>query len=156
MAKQILKGLTMLMLVAGLAFASAVVANGQGGSRLVAQVPFDFIVGDKTLASGQYQVQTVSSAGDALSIRSRDAKDQVLCLTDGANPTRKGAARLVFHRYGNKYFLAQVWTAGSIAGRQIRKTRQEGAIEREMLALTPKRDLNKPVYELVEIAAAVR
>ncbi len=156
MAKQILKGLTMLMLVVGLAVASAAVANGQGGNKLIAQVPFDFIVGDKTLASGQYHVQAVNGAGDALSIRSRDAKDQVLCLTDGANPARKGEARLVFHRYGNKYFLAQVWTAGSSVGREMRKTRQERAIERELIALSPKSDLNKPVYEVVEIAATVR
>lgn len=159
MARQILKGLTMLMLVAGLAFASAMVVNGQSGKTLIAQVPFDFIAGNKTLASGQYDVRAINSGGDALSIRSADAKDQVLCLTDGTSRTKnenKAEARLVFHRYGNQYFLAQVWMAGSSVGREMRKTRQERAIERELIAVAPKSDLNKPVYEVVEIAATVR
>jgi hypothetical protein len=159
MGRQILKGLTMLMLVAGLALASAAVANGQGGEKLIAQVPFDFVVGDKTLASGQYRVQAVNSAGDALSIRSAAAKDQALCLTDGtgrAKDANKSEARLVFHRYGNKYFLSQVWMAGSSVGREMRKTAQERAIERELIAVAPKSDLNKPIYEVVEIAATVR
>lgn len=159
MARQILKGLTMLMLVVGLALASAVAANGQGGEKLIAQVPFDFMVGNKTLASGQYHVRAVNSAGDALSIRNADAKDQALCLTDGAGRAKaesKGEARLVFHRYGNTYFLSQVWMAGSSIGRELRKTRQERAIERELITIAPKSDLNKPVYEVVEIVATVR
>ncbi len=63
---------------------------------------------------------------------------------------------LVFHRYGNTYFLSQVWMAGSSVGREMRKTRQERAIERERIAVALKSDLNKPVYEVVEIVAAVR
>jgi hypothetical protein len=65
-------------------------------------------------------------------------------------------ARLVFHRYGNTYFLSQVWMAGSSVGRELRKMRQERAIERELIAIAPKSDLNKPVYEVVEIVATVR
>jgi hypothetical protein len=159
MARQILKGLTMLMLVVGLALVSAVAVNGQGGEKLIAQVPFDFIVGNKTLASGQYHVLAINNAGDALSIRNADSKDQALSLTDGsgrAKDKNNVEARLVFHRYGNTYFLSQVWMAGASAGRELRQTRQERAIEREMIAIAPRSDLNKPVYEVVEIAATVR
>jgi hypothetical protein len=159
MARQILKGLAMLMLIVGLALVSAVAANGQGGEKLIAQVPFDFIVGNKTLASGQYHVRAVNSAGDALSIRNAESKDQALSLTDGtgsAKDRNNVEARLVFHRCGNTYFLSQVWMAGSSAGRELRKTRQERAIEREMIAIAPRSDLNKPVYEVVEIVATVR
>jgi len=159
MARQILKGLTMLMLVLGLALVSAVVANGQGGEKLIAQLPFDFIVGNKTLASGQYHVRVVNTAGDALVIRSDNAKEQALCLTDNTGQEKdksKAETRLVFHRYGNRYFLAQVWIAGSDVGRELRKTRQERAIERELIAVAPKGDLNKSVYEVVEIVATVR
>jgi len=80
MARQILKGLTMLMLVAGLTLASAVAANGQGGERVIAQVPFDFIVGNKTLASGQYHVRAVNSAGGCV------INQKLGCARPGALP----------------------------------------------------------------------
>lgn len=48
MGKQILKGFTMLMLVLGLAFVSAVVsANGQATRQVTVNIPFQFVVGDK-------------------------------------------------------------------------------------------------------------
>src|SRR6266849_4361455 len=82
MARQILKGLTMLMAIVALAFVSAVAtANGQTRNNVIAQVPFEFIVGDKTLASGEYSVRAVDIAGDALMIRSADAKGQAIRLS---------------------------------------------------------------------------
>jgi hypothetical protein len=34
-------------------------------------------------------------------------------------------AKLVFHRYGDQYFLYQVWAAGATSGRQFPKSRSE-------------------------------
>lgn len=158
MKRQIAKGLTMLMLVVGLALASASVANGQSGKHVTAQVPFDFIVADKTLRSGQYQISEVNSAGDALAIRSAVGKGSVLRLTSetGSNAVRNSEAKLVFHRYGNTYFLAQVWMAGSSTGRELPNTRQERAIARELKAIAAYRGETKPVYEIVEVIASAR
>jgi len=33
--------------------------------------------------------------------------------------------KLVFHRYGDQYFLYQVWPAGTSTGRQFLKSRSE-------------------------------
>ena len=157
MKRQIAKGLTMLMLVVGLALASASVANGQSGKLVTAQVPFDFIVADKTLRSGQYQVNEANSAGDAVAIRSIDGKESVMRLTSETGPKAGELdAKLVFHRYGNTYFLAQVWMAGSITGRELPRTRQENAIERELKAIAAYRGETKPVYEIVEVVASTR
>ena len=156
MKRQIAKGLTMLMLVVGLALASASVASGQSGKQVTAQVPFDFIVADKTLRSGQYQVSDANSAGDALAIRSVGGNESVLRLTSeiGSKADRNSEAKLVFHRYGNTYFLAQVWMAGSNTGRELPRTRQERAIERELKAIAAYHGETKPVYEIVVIAMA--
>jgi hypothetical protein len=42
------------------------------------------------------------------------------------NPPAQG--ELVFHRYGNDYFLASVWTADSKNGRSIPRSKQEKRI----------------------------
>ena len=39
--------------------------------------------------------------------------------------------RLVFHRYGELYFLSEVWTLGDSSGRQLLKSRQEHALDKQ-------------------------
>ncbi len=157
MKRQVAKGLTMLMLVIGLALASAAVANGQSGRQLTAQVPFDFIVAERTLRSGQYEVNNANGAGDVLAIRDAGGKSQTMRLTSPV--TRNGqdmSAKLVFHRYGSTYFLSQVWVAGKSEGREFAKTSQERAIAHELKKIAAyHRDL-KPVYEVVEVVASLR
>jgi hypothetical protein len=47
-------------------------------------------------------------------------------------------AKLVFHKYGEQYFLSQVWEAGESAGRALIKSKSERALERktEKIAMT--------------------
>ena len=155
MKRQIAKGLTMLMLVVGLAFASAAVANGQSVKQLTAEIPFDFIVADKTLRSGRYEVGRATSGGEVIAIRDADGKNSMMRLTSeaGSNP-RDSRARLVFHRYGSSYFLSQVWVNGT--GRQLAKTKQERAAERELKVIAAYRGETRPVYEVVEVMASPR
>ncbi len=63
MKKELLKGFTMLMLIVVLAFASAVAAKAQSSDRIVADIPFEFSVGDESMPSGQYAVKTANSRG---------------------------------------------------------------------------------------------
>jgi len=60
MAKQIIKGLSMLMLVVALAFVTSVVSAYGQSSRQVATIPFQFSVGDKDLPAGQYDVAGIA------------------------------------------------------------------------------------------------
>ena len=156
MKRQFAKGLTMLMLVVGLALASAVVANGQSGRQVTAKVPFDFIVSNRTFRAGHYDVINVNGAGDTLAVREADSNEQAMLVTSSiiANNQRDLRAKLVFHRYGETYFLSQVWLAGRSNGRVLAKTKQERAIERELNKIAAYHGDTKPVYEVVEIVLA--
>lgn len=158
MKRQVAKGLTMLMLVVGLALASAAVANGQSGRQVTAQVPFDFIVADRTLRSGQYEMRNANGAGDVLAIRDADGKSRVMYLTSPviANDRQGRSAKLVFHRYGSTYFLSQVWVAGKSEGREFAKTSQERAIAHELKKIATYHGDLRPVYEVVEVFASAR
>ena len=138
MKKQLVKGFTMLMLIVALAFVTAVAtANGQS-QRVRADVPFAFAVGDKTLPSGECVVSSATARGEALVIRSEDAKGSAMRLTNAIDDQRnRGQAKLVFHRYGERYFLAEVWT-GESSGRQLLKSKQERAIEHELASISSK------------------
>jgi len=158
MKKELLKGFTMLMLIVVLALATAVAsANAQSSNKVVADIPFEFSVGYKTLPAGEYSVQTVTSAGNALMIQSADGKTSALRLSDATERMKnKAHARLVFHRYGERYFLAEVWNGIDKTGRQLLKSQEESAIEREFASISAKSETPKNTYETVEVLAALR
>src|SRR5262245_55505979 len=62
MKNQILKGMTTLMAILTLTLVTAVAsANGQTVSAR-ASIPFDFVVGDKTLPAGDYLLNNATSS----------------------------------------------------------------------------------------------
>lgn len=161
MKKELLKGFTMLMLIVVIALATAVAsANAQSSNKVFADIPFEFSVGYKTLPTGEYSVQTVASSGNALVIRSADAKVSALRLSEATDRMKnKSHARLVFHRYGERYFLAEVWNGADTSGRQLLKSLEERAIERELASISSTSETGKTgqtTYETVEVVATFR
>lgn len=152
MKKQLAKGFTMMMWAVALAFVTAVVsANGQSPTR--ANVPFDFTVGETTLAAGNYAIASATAAGDCLKITNTKAKGAAVRLTIPLNGEVQHG-KLVFHRYGQRYFLAEVWTDGGSQGRRLMKGRQERAIEKENARLASlSGPAERQTYETVEIAS---
>ena len=157
MKKELLKGFSMLVLLMVLALATAVVsANAQSSNKVVADIPFEFSVGYKTMPAGEYAVRTANAQGNALMIQSANGKLAAVRLSDETDRARKNThARLVFHRYGQRYFLAEVWNGIDKAGRQLLKSSEESAIARE-LANIAKSESPKDTYETIEVLAALR
>ena len=135
MKKQALKAVTMLVSIIALAFLTAVVSNAQARSeKLRANIPFDFVVGDKTLAAGEYTVGKITgSSSDGIVVRSTDGRHNTIRLTNTVQASApKERAQLTFQRYGESYFLAQIWTPGLAEGREMVKSNAERAAAREM------------------------
>lgn len=161
MKKEFLRAITMLALIVTLALATAVVsANGQATSgKVVANVPFEFSVGYKAMPAGEYSVQPIASANGLL-IQSADGKASALRLSDATERIKdKSHARLVFHRYGDRYFLAEVWNGVDNTGRQLTKSQEERAIQDELAKIASASDnahASQAPYETVEVLAALR
>ena len=80
-------------------------------------VPFSFGVEGHSLPAGEYLVFTVTPER-SIRIISSDGKHSAIVNTlpnYASSPSTN--SRLVFHKYGNEYFLAQVWTAGQNVAR---------------------------------------
>ena len=104
--------------------AAAVYAQNPEGMRMKTTIPFDFVVGSRTLPAGQYTVEH-AFASPLLVLKSAGGQVQSI-ITEGvqsvATPT---IGELVFNTYGKQYFLAEVWTPGSNIGRQLHMTSHE-------------------------------
>lgn len=122
---------TTILAIGGLFFVLAVAsAQAQIPARLEVNVPFDFTAGKQTLKAGTYSIRKLS--GNALVIRSDDGTKTVLVsapLTIGSRDYKAGE-RLVFNRYGEKYFLTQAWISVD-SGRQVYPSALEQKTARE-------------------------
>ena len=152
MRKQLLKGFTMLLGIMTLAMVSAVASQGQSQTSK-ANIPFEFVVGDQSLAAGSYTVRAITDSGDTLRIRGVEAKASAVRLTTPAKG-KANSAKLVFHRYGQRYFLAEVWATAN-DGRELMASRQERAIQKEMSRIASSKPAQR-ANETVEIAIALQ
>lgn len=93
-------------------------AKAQSGSKMRVSIPFDFTAGGAKLKAGVYSVRRLSDK--SLSIRKIDGTRTALLnapLSLGARDSAEGR-RLIFNKYGEQYFLSQVWLEED-SGRQL-------------------------------------
>ena len=84
---------------------------------MTVNIPFAFSAEGHDLPAGEYLVLTVTPER-SIRIACTDGKHTAVVntLPNYANAPSQNS-RLVFHRYGNEYFLTQVWTAGQNVAR---------------------------------------
>ena len=127
MYKHLNQVLTALTLVAWL----MVPATHAQSIMLKADIPFDFLVGDKRLPSGQYHVKSLNPV--LTEIQSKDARSTAIALTTGMQAAKiSDVGKLVFNRYGDQYFLSKIWVPSSDTGRQLPKSRFEREVAQRL------------------------
>jgi hypothetical protein len=95
-------------------------------TRVKANIPFDFVVGNQVLSAGEYMVASEGATNQVIVIRSNDSKTAILALTNSCSSSKPSATtKLVFHHLAGRYFLSEVWAAGNSGGRQLPRSRFE-------------------------------
>ena len=90
------------------------VAFAQSHSKAKADVPFAFAVEQNSMAAGHYSIIELSER--TLEIRNDDTNTAVAVIAQREESIKAQNPRLVFHKYGDRYFLAEVWSASGSAG----------------------------------------
>jgi hypothetical protein len=121
----------LLSLAMSLALLMSTAAQAQS-THLKVTVPFEFTAGTVLLPAGEYEVKTVGpSGGPLLSIRSLNSEKGLYIGSNSCETLNPVAdAKLVFHRYGQQYFLAEVWTQHSSLGHQIQVSSRQTELAR--------------------------
>jgi hypothetical protein len=103
------------------------VNGAYGQSMEQANVPFAFHVGSSQLPAGRYTIRVDHLSGLAM-IRNSTTSATVLSLGLLESPGSK-SGKLVFQRFGNRYFLNQIWGEEGSMGLRFRAPRAEIKLE---------------------------
>lgn len=128
MRKQIVTVLATLIVMAATAVAaSAQSANSRPSFEV--NIPFEFSIGrQKTLPAGQYIVERREAQVRLISKQDGRAYLTTLAIHVSSQATQE-SSHLVFNRYGDQYFLSQVWNSATNQGLELKKSSQERSVE---------------------------
>lgn len=115
-----------LVVLSGMAAAQLI-----GSTKVVAQVPFEFMVANKTVPAGEYTVQAFTMDGNTLVIRNAEAKVGLVSPSSQSEGKQDASNyALVFKHYGDRYFLSGIKLEGS----KITYRLPESKVEAELRA----------------------
>ena len=125
-------------------------AMGQDSNKtqLVVNVPFEFTTATGTMPAGQYAVIRVipSYYPVIMQLRSADGHTNTMLEMNPLIGKIQDGSQLIFTHVGSRYYLSEMWTAGSSTGLQAVKSKAEKEetksrkpVEKVAVALSPEK-----------------
>jgi len=93
--------------------------------QVKATVPFNFTVNSSSMPAGNYTIGSASTSGNILTIADWEKHVHVLAMGQRDSGTTVKSGHLVFHKYGDQYFLSEICYAGSSATVQFPSSKAE-------------------------------
>ena len=115
MKRKALLGLTALVL--------ALAVNTFAQEKSTADVPFAFAVDQTWMSAGHYTITQVSDR--VLQVRNDETKATVSIITQHEELVNAKNPQMVFHKYGDRYILAEVWNAKGGQGLELPASKME-------------------------------
>jgi hypothetical protein len=131
-AKWMLTMAMILTLMPGLA-----AAQMSNTDKIVAQVPFNFRVGDRIVPAGECTIQAATMTSKTMVIRNVGARKSLLSTLKPAEMAQAAAANsLTFHKYGERYFLSEIHIEGSRTAYRLPLTGAEAELRAQSVPAT--------------------
>lgn len=105
-----------------------VTANAQAVTKVDAKIPFDFVVGDRSLPAGDYVVRITDTSSGSQVLEIRDSNREILftALMQENGDRTKQRAELIFDRTSGNAVLAKIVTTD--AGYSVSKAESANRI----------------------------
>jgi hypothetical protein len=94
-------------------------------------VPFSFWMDNHELPAGNYRILLRSNK--MLELNGPNGQRHMIMVHEAISSETSRTGYLLFHRYGETYFLAQVWSAQANIGLECSRTPAEKRAERQMV-----------------------
>ena len=121
-----------LLVLSGMATAQLI-----DSTRIVVQVPFEFVVANKTVPAGKCEVQAITMDGKSLTVRNADAKVGLIFSSTQTEAKQASAHySLLFKHYGDRYFLSGIKLEGSKVIYRVPESRVEAELRAQNVSAT--------------------
>ena len=114
-----MKHFAIAALVAAATLIMAGSASAQQQQAVQANIPFSFTVNNHQLPAGTYTMWRDSSMSHVMYLEDRDNGIRVIALSSAVASVDEKSSELVFHKYGEQYFLSEIRSAGSSTDTQL-------------------------------------
>ena len=120
-----MKRILALTLILAAGFLTAGSAMAQLQNAVVADMPFSFILNGRSLPAGHYTIATLPNSHDVLRIEDRVDSVHIITMVMPASSERQSDNTVLFHKYGNQYFLSSIRVSGFSMNCHLTTSKQE-------------------------------
>ena len=108
-------------------------ANAQIIGDLEVNIPFQFHAGNAKLPAGEYRIHVLDDSDlTVMEISSADGSTSALFQVQNTEANSTPAkSELIFNKYGDRYFLAEVFEEGNLNGSKVAESRYKKKISQE-------------------------
>jgi hypothetical protein len=127
------KHLMSLFVLLGLTLVAGVrKADAQIVGQIVADIPFQFHAGDSNLPAGKYTIAMLENSNLSLmEIRSADGRTSALLRVEQEEAeTVPAKTELIFNKYGDQYFLSEMFDEGNEDGSKVEESNYEKKVSK--------------------------
>jgi hypothetical protein len=121
-----------LLAIANFAMAGMSFAQSYG---VKANVPFDFTVANKLLPAGSYTI--IRESTGLIEIRNHDKPVAVLTVVSHDENTSSDGGKLIFHKYGNQYFLSEILSDWATMNVSVPRSKAEKNVRLQQAMVHP-------------------
>jgi hypothetical protein len=120
-------------------------------SNLSFNIPFDFQVGKSKLDAGKYEVKWLDSSKFILKNVETESSSIVVTSGQAGTDISTKTEQIVFNRYGDKYFLRQIFAKQGTTGRELGETKYEKNVRKNLYTAEPNLAKNRAKVEQVTV-----
>jgi hypothetical protein len=121
-----------LLAIANFAMAGMSFAQSYG---VKANVPFDFTVANKLLPAGSYTI--IRESTGLIEIRNHDKPVAVLTVVTHDENTSSDGGKLIFHKYGDQYFLSEILSDWATMNVSVPRSKAEKNVRLQQAMVHP-------------------
>ena len=145
MRRQIFSLVTTLSFVVGL----TAICFGQIPGAIQVDIPFDFHVDNKQLPAGKYTIHRLSGQGTMIIQSAAAGSSAAFMVNGGDRVIGEAPTQVSFNRYGDQYFLSQIWDGSDNTGKKLGKSKAERETAARMRDHLARNETNPQVVTLL-------
>ncbi|MGD0416401.1 MAG: hypothetical protein ABSA80_13665 [Terriglobales bacterium] len=135
--RQLMKRANWLVVATLVVLSGMAAAQLNSRSKIVTQVPFEFMVANKVVPAGEWVVRIITVDGNILDISNAKTNSGVFSPSSQTEAKQTAShCALVFNQYGDRYFLSGIKLQGSKIAYRLPESKAEAELRAQNVSPT--------------------